>query len=141
MSRNWTLLTLILLLLGSTGTLQAEPLDSPGVVYIDGQPCNRACQSYMAWTRRKTSSVTEQSAPVESAPTESPAVHYVPEKPVQRSASAVQHPKAVRREAAKPAAPPVAKRTAPLPAVGGMPAKNQSVSGSICCATLPLKGK
>ena len=47
MSRKWTLLTLILFL-GSSGTLQAKPLDSPGVVYIDGQPCNSACQSYMA---------------------------------------------------------------------------------------------
>jgi hypothetical protein len=54
MSRNWTLLTLILFL-GSTGALQAEPLDSPGVVYIDGQPCNRACQSYMDWSYRALS--------------------------------------------------------------------------------------
>ena len=54
MSRKWTLLTLILLL-GSTGTLQAEPLNSPGVVYIDGQPCNRACQSYMDWSYRALS--------------------------------------------------------------------------------------
>jgi len=54
MSRNWTLLTLILLL-GSTGALQAEPLDSPGVVYIDGLPCNRACQSYMDWSYRALS--------------------------------------------------------------------------------------
>src|SRR5690349_14929373 len=54
MSRNWTLLTLILFL-GSSGTLQADPLDSPGVVYIDGKPCNRACQSYMAWSYRALS--------------------------------------------------------------------------------------
>jgi hypothetical protein len=54
MSRNWTLLTPILLL-GSTGALQAEPLDSPGVVYIDGQPCNRVCQSYMDWSYRALS--------------------------------------------------------------------------------------
>jgi hypothetical protein len=54
MSRKWTFLTLILLL-GSSGTLQADPLDSPGVVYIDGQPCNRACQSYMAWSYRALS--------------------------------------------------------------------------------------
>ena len=50
MSRKWTLLTLIFFLC-SSGTLQANPLDSPGVVYIDGLPCNRACQSYMAWSR------------------------------------------------------------------------------------------
>ena len=54
MSRNWTSLTLILFL-GSSGTLQAEPLDSPGVVYINGQPCNRACQSYMDWSYRALS--------------------------------------------------------------------------------------
>jgi hypothetical protein len=54
MSRHWTLLPLILFL-GSTGTLQAQPLDSPDVVYIDGQPCSRACQSYMAWSYRAQS--------------------------------------------------------------------------------------
>jgi hypothetical protein len=54
MSRKWTLLTLILFL-GSAATLQAEPLDSPGIVYIDGQPCNRACQSYMDWSYRALS--------------------------------------------------------------------------------------
>ena len=54
MSRKWTLLTLILSL-GSSGALQANPLDSPGVVYIDGLPCNRACQSYMAASARALS--------------------------------------------------------------------------------------
>ncbi|MEH2501793.1 hypothetical protein V1290_000604 [Bradyrhizobium sp. AZCC 1578] len=49
MSRRWILPALILSL-GSGGALQANPLDSPGVVYIDGLPCNRACQSYMAWS-------------------------------------------------------------------------------------------
>jgi hypothetical protein len=54
MSRKWTLLILILSL-GSSGALQANPLDSPGVVYIDGQPCNRACQAYMAWSAQALS--------------------------------------------------------------------------------------
>ncbi|WP_244608323.1 hypothetical protein [Bradyrhizobium algeriense] len=40
----------MILFLCSSGALQANPLDSPGVVYIDGLPCNRACQSYMAWS-------------------------------------------------------------------------------------------
>ncbi|HEY9453300.1 MAG TPA: hypothetical protein VIR82_11525 [Bradyrhizobium sp.] len=53
MLRKWTLLTLILSL-GSSGSLHANPLDSPGTVYIDGLPCNRACQSYMAWSRPST---------------------------------------------------------------------------------------
>ena len=54
MSRKWTLPTLILFLC-SSGALQADPLDLPGVVYIDGLPCNRACQSYMAWSDRALS--------------------------------------------------------------------------------------
>jgi hypothetical protein len=54
MSRQWTLPILILSLC-SGGPLQANPLDSPGVVYIDGQPCNRACQSYMDWSYRALS--------------------------------------------------------------------------------------
>jgi hypothetical protein len=54
MSKKWTLLALILSF-GSTGVLQAEPLDSPDIVYIDGKPCNRACQSYMDWSYRASS--------------------------------------------------------------------------------------
>jgi hypothetical protein len=54
MSRKWTLLTLILFL-GSGGALQAQPQDSPDIVYIDGSPCNRACQSYMEWSYRSLS--------------------------------------------------------------------------------------
>ena len=52
--------TLFIALVGST---QSAPLDSPGTVYIDGSPCNRACQSYMAWSRRLLS---QQAAPVSS---------------------------------------------------------------------------
>ena len=33
-------------------TSHGAPLDSPGTVYIDGTPCNRACQAYMAWSRQ-----------------------------------------------------------------------------------------
>jgi hypothetical protein len=62
MSRKWTLLTLILFL-GSSGALQANPLDSPGTVYIDGLPCNRACQAYMAWSRPGTAQHREVGEP------------------------------------------------------------------------------
>ena len=54
MSIKWTLPTLIVSLCAS-GALQANPLDSPGIVYIDGLPCNRACQSYMAASDRALS--------------------------------------------------------------------------------------
>jgi TRAP-type uncharacterized transport system substrate-binding protein len=40
------------LFFGALATSKASPLDSPDIVYIDGQPCNSACQSYMAWSRQ-----------------------------------------------------------------------------------------
>ena len=51
MSKKWIFLTCVLSL-GSIETSQAHPLDSPDIVYIDGAACNRACQSYMAWSRQ-----------------------------------------------------------------------------------------
>jgi hypothetical protein len=54
MSKKSILLTCTLSL-GSIGTSQAHPLDSPDIVYIDGMPCNSACQSYMAWSRQTLS--------------------------------------------------------------------------------------
>jgi ABC-type phosphate/phosphonate transport system substrate-binding protein len=54
MSKSWMMLT-CMLSLGSVGTSQAHPLDSPDIVYIDGMPCNSACQSYMAWSRQTAS--------------------------------------------------------------------------------------
>jgi len=63
MSKSWMMLT-CMLSLGSVGTSQAHPLDSPDIVYIDGMPCNSACQSYMAWSRQ-TSSVSGHPAPTQ----------------------------------------------------------------------------
>jgi len=58
MSKSWIMLT-CMLSLGSVGTSQAHPLDSPDIVYIDGMPCNSACQSYMAWSHQTASSANE----------------------------------------------------------------------------------
>jgi hypothetical protein len=69
MSRHWTLLPLILLL-GSTGALQAQPLDSPDTVYIDGQPCSRACQAYMNWSYRAQSARRHEEREVVVVPVE-----------------------------------------------------------------------
>ena len=57
-----------ILFIGSVGTSYTAPLDSPDTIYIDGLPCNRACQSYMAWSRqsyisRQVGSVSGQRAP------------------------------------------------------------------------------
>ena len=89
MSKNWRMLA-GLLFLGSVGTLQAHPLDLPDIVYIDGLPCNSACQAYMAWSRQKRSSTAEQPAP---------------EKPARRTSyGAVHRATTMHRESSKPAA-------------------------------------
>jgi hypothetical protein len=112
MSKNWIMLT-GLLLLGSVGTLQAHPLDAPDIVYIDGQPCNSACQSYLAWSWRRTS---RHVAPVESPPAESPPAKATAEKPAHRPAkSAISRAASAHREGSRPAKPRPAKQAAPLP--------------------------
>jgi hypothetical protein len=47
----------------SVALSHAHPLDGPDIVYIDGVPCNKACQSYMAWSREVLS---RRSAPAQS---------------------------------------------------------------------------
>ena len=61
MLKKWVFVT-SLFFLASAGALQAHPMDSPDIVYIDGLPCNSACQSYMAWSRQ-TSTVSRERAP------------------------------------------------------------------------------
>src|SRR5216684_4467947 len=100
MSKKWILLTCVLSL-GSVGTSQAHPLDSPDIVYIDGLPCNSACQSYMAWSRQ-TSSMSGQRAPSQLP---------------RSSANAVVHrATGVGGRRLKPAAPArIAKQAVPIP--------------------------
>lgn len=109
MSKNWIMLT-GLLLLGLVGPSQAHPLDAPDIVYIDGLPCNSACQTYMAWSRRKTSVTAQHSAPVESAGAEAPPLKIVPETSAPRPA---RRAVAAHRDGTKPASRRVAKQPAP----------------------------
>ena len=111
MSKNWIMLT-GLLLLGFVGPSQAHPWDAPDIVYVDGLPCNSACQVYLAWSRRKVSFAAQHSAPVESAPAESPPLKLVPE--LRSARGTVRHAAAVHRDGSKPAARRIAKRAAPL---------------------------
>ena len=66
MSKKWIYLACVLSL-GSVETSQAHPLDSRDIVYIDGSPCNSACQSYMAWSRQ-TLSASGHQAPTQLRP-------------------------------------------------------------------------
>lgn len=110
MSKNWVMLT-GLLFLGSMGASQAHSLDSPDTVYIDGLPCNSACQSYMAWSRRLTSSIAQRPAAAKAPPA----------KHVLRSPDSAAHrATALHRQASKPAAPRIAKQAVP-----SLPAKPQ----------------
>ena len=114
MSRNWTLLTLILFL-GSTGALQAEPLDSPGVVYIDGQPCSRACQAYMDWSYRAQSARRHEESEISVA---------APAEPENERIETVARPRAAKHSApvARPA--PHAGKTASNSRTPGNKASN-----------------
>ena len=99
MSTKRILLTCVLCL-GSVGISQAHPLDSPDIVYIDGMPCNSACQSYMAWSRRTLSMSGRP------APTQLP----------QRSANEVAHHETTAGKRLKPAAQArVSRQAVPLP--------------------------
>jgi hypothetical protein len=100
MSKKWILLSSVLSL-SSVGTSQAHPLDSPDIVYMDGLPCNSACQSYMAWSRQM-SSMSEQ-----------PARARLP----QRLANAVvHHATVVRGSSVKPASrASAANQVVPIP--------------------------
>lgn len=122
MSKNSIMLA-GLLLLGSAATSQAHPLDTPDIVYIDGLPCNSACQSYMAWSRRRTP-FTSEHATGEATPAdvEVPAVKPAHANPAPRQAkSAVSRVAAVHKDSSKPAKPRVAKQAAVLPAQVTMP--------------------
>src|ERR1700720_3760550 len=100
MSKKSILLTCTLSL-GSVGTSQAHPLDSPDIVYVDGVPCNSACQSYMAWSRQTLSMFGQ------------PRARQLP----QRSANAVvRRATGVGGERSKPAAHArLAKHAVPIP--------------------------
>jgi len=114
MSRNWTLLTLILFL-GSTGALQAEPLDSPGVVYIDGQPCSRACQAYMDWSYRAQSARRHEEREISVA---------VPAEPEIERIESVARPRAAKHAAPVARAAPHAGKTASNSRTPGNKASN-----------------
>jgi hypothetical protein len=54
MSKKALLTASVLLVLVTPAPAPAHRLDGPDIVYMDGLPCNAACQSYMAWSRQQT---------------------------------------------------------------------------------------
>ena len=105
--RAWALVAVVSL--GLTGASLAHPKDSPGTVYIDGVPCNLACQSYMAWSRKtlKESQVTARGAANRST---AKASGETPRKRISKrvepiSADAPSRKKTGDAQAARPATP------------------------------------
>jgi hypothetical protein len=94
MLTRWTVLS-CMLFLGLAGISQAHPLDSPNIVYIDRQPCNSLCQSFIAWSR-EVSSRSARYAPAES--------RYQPPEPARLSPNAVVHRTRFSVEKSRPAA-------------------------------------
>jgi hypothetical protein len=88
MTRKWILLSCVLFL-GYAGNLEATPLDSSDIVYVDGLPCNSLCQSYMAWSR--------QSSSIHAQPAAGQPLRVLPKAVVHREI-------AIRGERSKPAA-------------------------------------
>ena len=143
MSRHWTLLPLILFF-GSAGTLQAQPLDSPDVVYIDGQPCSRACQAYMNWSYRAQSARRQEQREIVVVPVEPEfeqiqpiarpraAKHAAPvartAPPAAKTASNANAPGAKVSNGKKIAAPAATLKTMPQAVVAATPAKETTAA-------------
>lgn len=123
MSRKWTLLTLVLSLC-SSGTLQANPLDSPGTVYIDGLPCSSACQTYMAWSHRSLSA-----RPHEEPHTNVAVPAEAEIEPVEHAARprVARHPATVSRSASHSGTMPNSKPSNTKKAAASNPAHQAAV--------------
>jgi hypothetical protein len=61
----------------------AAPLDSADIIYLDGLPCNRACQTYMAWSQRV---LGQPSPPVKVSSVD---IAKVPEQPTKAVSASV----------------------------------------------------
>jgi len=98
-------------LYGPLVAADAQPLDSPSTIHIDGVPCNVPCQAYMAWSRR----VLEGSRQIPSAtpssnvaPADARAHATEPREPLSQRASSIANGKTA-----------IARRPPPLPVPRG----------------------
>jgi hypothetical protein len=108
--------------LGSAALSNAAPMDTPDTVYIDGTPCNSACQSYMAWSRQVLSGRQPQSPPDVAQRRAARNVTARP-RPAARAAKQARHDKIARLHQPNASALPApikkpadtASRAAPAP--------------------------
>jgi hypothetical protein len=73
-------------------TADAQPLDSPGTVYIDGVPCNTPCQAYMEWSRRVqegSRQIPPDAPPSNVVPADARSRTTEPREPLSQRASSI----------------------------------------------------
>jgi len=118
-----TLVLACTIVLSSISVAAAAPLDAPGTVYIDGLPCNRTCQEYMAWSRQASG---RQAGPQSEARVQPMAEPFVALKSRQSKKSEPPKPTSARFATPNPTlssarvlrartrADPVVTKTAPV---------------------------
>jgi hypothetical protein len=138
MSNKWMLLH-PLLLLGCADISQAHPLDGPDIVYIDGLPCNSACQSYMAWSRQKLTA--GQPAPArdmrrlsETTVRHATRPHHASLTPAAPLARVAKQPAPSPATPAPVASTPAAKIATLQPADHAAPAPSEPARGNVAAA-------
>jgi hypothetical protein len=67
MLRKCAMLTCVLVL-GFATASEAGPLDSTGMVYVDGLPCNSLCLFYMRWSHELSSTPARRPPPAAARP-------------------------------------------------------------------------
>jgi hypothetical protein len=131
MLRKCVILTSVLVL-GFAGASNAESPDSPGMVYIDGLPCNSLCLSYLAWSRDHLSSGLAGGVPLNIVPPTA-GIRREGSKHAAQARAAKVKPVAAKSNQASPA------KTAGLPPAGSavaVQAKPAPKSGEVPQATV-----
>jgi hypothetical protein len=108
-------------------TADAQPLDSPGTVYIDGVPCNTPCQAYMEWSRRVqegSRQIPPDAPPSNVAPADARARTTEPHEPSSQRTSSIANGKTT-----------IARQPPPLPVPRGN--RQEAVANGQIARTAP----
>lgn len=120
-----TLVLACTIVLSSISVAAAAPLDAPGTVYIDGLPCNRTCQEYMAWSRQASG---RQAGPQSEARVQPMAEPFVALKSRQSKKS-------------EPPKPTSARFATPNPTLSSAPVlRARTPADTVAMKTAPVSG-
>ena len=114
-------------LYGPLVAADAQPLDSPSTIHIDGVPCNVPCQAYMAWSRRVVEGsrqIPSDTSPTNLAPADASARTTEPRESLSQRASSIANGKTA-----------IARRPPPLPVPRGN--RQEAVAKGQISRTIP----